>query len=87
MHRLSRTGARPLRRRLPPQSARHLWQWLVLACCLWLGGTPALAQTRPAAATASAAASAVDTLGEDNAPLPSVDELRKQLDAIPAKLG
>ncbi|WP_312790527.1 DUF3772 domain-containing protein [Diaphorobacter nitroreducens] len=87
MHRLSRTGARPLRRRLPMQSARHLWQWLVLACCLWLGGTPALAQTRPAAAPASAAASAVDTLGEDNAPLPSVDELRKQLDAIPAKLG
>lgn len=87
MHRLPRTGARPLRRRLPVQSTRHLWQWLVLACCLWLGGTPALAQTRPAAAPASAAASAVDTLGEDNAPLPSVDELRKQLDAIPAKLS
>ena len=87
MHRLPRTGARPLRRRLPVQSTRHLWQWLVLACCLWLGGTPALAQTRPAAAPASAAAGAVDTLGEDNAPLPSVDELRKQLDAIPAKLS
>ncbi|MFN3436605.1 MAG: DUF3772 domain-containing protein [Acidovorax sp.] len=53
-----------------------------LAFCLGAFGTAALAQTKPATAPTSAASQP-----ELEAPPPSVDDLRKQLDAIPQKLG
>lgn len=56
--------------------------WLSLALVLGPFGTATLAQTRPAAAPAPAASQP----GLEALP-PSVDELRKQLDAIPQKLG
>lgn len=77
----------------PWRPAPLLWGlWLGVWLGLWLCAMPASAQTRapvPAAAltaTVNAAAGAVDTHGADLAPLPSVDELRKQLDAAPAKI-
>jgi len=56
--------------------------WLSLAFCVSALGTTALAQAKPATAPASAASQP----GLE-APPPSVDDLRKQLDAIPLKLG
>jgi len=56
--------------------------WLSLAFCVSALGTTALAQAKPATAPASAASQP----GLE-APPPSVDDLRKQLDAIPQKLG
>ena len=60
--------------------------WLVFAFCLGAMGTQALAQARPATAPASTAA-ATANLPKPEAPPPGVDDLRKQLDAIPQKLG
>jgi len=59
---------------------------LLMAWLLCLAAQPAWAQGRPAAGSPAPAAAA-DKNGNDNAPLPSVDELRKQLDATPARLG
>ena len=56
--------------------------WLSLAFCLGAFGTTALAQNKPATAPTSAASQP----GLEAPPL-SVDDLRKQLDAIPQKLG
>jgi len=56
--------------------------WLSLAFCLGAFGTAALAQNKPATAPTSAASQPGLEL-----PPPSVDDLRKQLDAIPQKLG
>ena len=64
--------------------------WLCLAVCLGAPGTAALAQNKPAAAAAPARApttAATASPPDAEAPPPSVDELRKQLDAIPQKLG
>lgn len=60
--------------------------WLVFAFCLGAMGTHALAQARPSTAPASTAAATVD-LPKPEAPPPGVDDLRKQLDAIPQKLS
>jgi potassium-dependent mechanosensitive channel len=57
--------------------------WLCLAGCLGAASTAALAQNNPATSTATAATQPAS----DAAPPPTVDELRKQLDAIPQKLG
>ena len=57
--------------------------WLCLAGCLGAASTAALAQNNPATSTAAAAGQPAS----DAAPPPTVDELRKQLDAIPQKLG
>ena len=57
--------------------------WLALALGLGAPGTAALAQNRPAA---TAPAPAASQPGQE-APLPKVDDLRKQLDAIPQKLS
>lgn len=56
--------------------------WLSFAFCLGASGTAALAQTKPATAPTSAASQPGLEV-----PPPSVDDLRKQLDAIPQKLG
>lgn len=58
--------------------------WLLALWIACLGAFPAQAQNRPAAAPAPAAITQTDA---DNAPLPQVDELRKQLDALPQKIG
>ncbi len=84
-------------RRLP-HSARAL---VLLAACL-LAGPPGTAQAAPQApasapasassaaasrAAAAAAAAAAANVVDPDAPLPSVDELRKRLEALPRKLG
>ncbi|MDP3227359.1 MAG: DUF3772 domain-containing protein [Acidovorax sp.] len=60
--------------------------WLAFAFSLGAGGTAALAQARPATAPASALA-ATASPPKLEAPPPGVEDLRKQLDAIPQKLG
>lgn len=89
MHRLPRLSICARRSTPAPRRPGACWHWLwiVVAWCLWLGAAPALAQTRPAAASASAPTSATDHRGDEDAPLPSVDDLRRQLDAVPSKLG
>ncbi|WP_404300282.1 DUF3772 domain-containing protein [Alicycliphilus denitrificans] len=67
---------RPCPSPLPPP----LLAWLLALWLACLGIPAAQAQPLPAAAPAA-------TAPEDNSPLPQVDELRKQLDAIPQKLG
>lgn len=57
--------------------------WLALAVGLGGPGTATLAQNRPAATAPATAASQP----AQEAPLPKVDDLRTQLDAIPQKLG
>ncbi len=59
---------------------------LAFAFSLGAGGTAALAQARPATAPASALAAAASP-PKLEAPPPGVEDLRKQLDAIPQKLG
>lgn len=57
--------------------------WLCVVVCLGGASTAPLAQNQPATPSAAAASQAAS----DTAPPPSVDELRKQLDAVPQKLG
>ncbi|MBP7454215.1 MAG: mechanosensitive ion channel family protein [Ottowia sp.] len=63
--------------------------WLLCWCmAVWLAcwaAQPAWAQNRPVAGMA-ALGMAADKNGSDDTPLPAVDDLRKHLDAIPAKL-
>ena len=59
---------------------------LVFAFCLGAMGTQALAQAKPATAPASASAATANPPKLEAPPL-GVDDLRKQLDAIPQKLG
>jgi len=59
--------------------ARLLLCWLLAGWLGALGPAPALAQEQ-------STKSSMDQTGKDNTPLPQVDELRKQLDAIPRKL-
>ncbi len=74
--------------RLLPADARgwmlSLLLWTALACGLAVGtATPAAAQDRAAVPPAAAASKPVDAEPQ----LPSVDDLRKQLDALPQKLS
>ncbi|RAR84217.1 small-conductance mechanosensitive channel [Paracidovorax anthurii] len=79
----------------PPSPSPARWlRALLAASVLWLLAGPlpaASAQDRasaPAAAGSAAAARAAAAAAIDpDVPLPSVDELRKRLDAIPRKLG
>ncbi|AVS75315.1 DUF3772 domain-containing protein [Paracidovorax cattleyae] len=89
----------PLRflRRLP----RTVQALILLSACLlaWPPGTAQAAPQAPASApasassaaasraTAAAAAAAAADVVDPDTPLPSVDELRKRLEAIPRKLG
>ena len=57
-----------------------------MALGLWGYGANALAQTNGASAASAPTAAASRATGDKPA-LPSVDELRKQLDAVPVKLG
>ncbi len=60
--------------------------WLLAVALLFIALAAALpARAAPAASRPATPASAAD--GSDGAPLPSVDELRRRLDAIPAKLA
>ncbi|MBS0292517.1 MAG: mechanosensitive ion channel family protein [Proteobacteria bacterium] len=59
-----------------------LLAWLLALCIAGMAIPAARAQARPAA---TPAATAPD--GQDRSPLPQVDELRRQLDAIPKKTG
>ena len=64
----------------------RLWStflWLALACGLGAVATHATAQTRPASPPAAAASKPAN----EPPPLPSVDDLRKQLDTVPQKLA
>ena len=60
--------------------------WLSLVVCMGAPGKAVLAQNNPAAAPATAAAAAASQPAGE-APQPGVEDLRRQLDAIPQKLG
>ena len=80
MHRRHRTRL-PLTR---PHSLPWLLCWLMAAWLACWAAPPAWAQSRPAAGIAALGVAAdTNTNGNDSTPLPSVDELRKQLNAIP----
>ena len=69
-----------------PRPLARLLCWLAVAWLMALGTPPTLAQGRPASSDAAPTAAA-DKPGDNGTPLPQVDALRKQLDAIPLKLG
>lgn len=76
-----------------PHVAGRWAPWLLaIACLLGTAGTAANAQAQnatqqPSKAAPTAAASASKPATAEAPPLPTVDELRRQLDAIPPKLG
>lgn len=76
--------ASPRRPRLT--AALHALWCLAMALGLGGWGANAMAQPNPAPMASAATAAASRTNG-DKPPLPSVDELRKQLDAVPLQLG
>nr|WP_226444972.1 DUF3772 domain-containing protein [Acidovorax radicis] len=78
------TAQTPRRPRL--HAAFHALLCLAMALGLVGWSAHALAQTN-GANTASAPTSSASRATGDKPPLPSVDELRKQLDAVPLKLG